>query len=271
MCPSAKGGLLMGAVVVGVIAPSGTPARAQGIPVIDFSAIAQEVQQYALQSKSWVTQNMQWALQAQQYAVQGQQYLTEAEQYLAFVHNPSLGAAMGLLNSAGLGNALPVNPNSMMALVNGFNSGGGSFNLGQISGILGSLSGLAGQSYNANHVYTPTDGSWASQQLVANGDGLAGTQGAALAAYQTLQTHAAALQGLRDHLATATTPKDVQDTQAQIALETTWTDNTNGQLAALQVLAQTQQAERVQRDNEASDRDWDQFLSAAHAAGDTFN
>jgi Type IV secretion system proteins len=256
----------------GVTLLASAPARAD-VPVIDMSSIAQEIQQYAVQTKALVTQNMQWAVQVQQYAMQGQQYLTEAEQLYGFVHDPSLGAAMGLLNTAGLGNALPVNPMAVLSLVNGIQSigAGGSFNPGQVSGILGSLSGLAGQSYAANHVYTPTDGSWAAQQLIANGNGLAGTQGAALAAYQNLQTHAVALQALRDHLATASTPKDVQDTQAQIELETTWTANTNGQLAALQVVAETQQTERVQRDNEAADQDWDQFLTTAKSAGDTFN
>jgi hypothetical protein len=261
---------LLGAVFSVALVAS-VPAYAE-VPVIDASAIAQAVQQYTLTTKSWVTQNLQWAKQVQQYALQGQQYLTEAQQYLAFVHNPNLGAAMGILNGTGLGNALPVNPNSLLGLVNGANTigAGGTFSLAGINGILGTLSGLANQSYTANHVYSPTDGSWASQQLIRNGNGLAGTQGAALAAYQTLQAHAATLQALRDHLATATTPKDVQDTQAQIALEQTWTANTNGQLAALQVVSQTQQAERVQRDNEKADQDWDQFLSAAKAAGDTF-
>ena len=86
--------------------------------------------------------------------------------------------------------------------------------------MLSSLSSLTAGAYSANHVYTPTDASWASQELISNANSIAGEQGAAQAAYTDLQAHAAALQALRDHLATASSPKDVQDTQAQIELET---------------------------------------------------
>jgi hypothetical protein len=157
----------------------------------------------------------------------------------------------------------------VLGVVNGVGSigAGGSFNLGQIGGILGSLNGLANASYTTNHVYSPTDNSWASQQLIASGNALAGTQGSALAAYQDYRTHAAALQALRDHLATATTPKEVQDTQAQMEIENIWTANQNGQMAALQVAATTQELERAQRDNEGLDKSIDDFIAQANAAG----
>ena len=108
---------------------------------------------------------------------------------------------MGLLNIAGLGNSLPVNAYAVLNLVNGRSYGQGG--LPEISGVLSSLSSLTAGAYSANHVYTPTDASWASQELISNANSIAGEQGAAQAAYTDLQAHAAALQALRDHLATA--------------------------------------------------------------------
>ena len=124
---------------------------------------------------------------------------------------------MGLLNIAGLGSSLPVNAYAVLNLVNGRSYGQGG--LPEISGVLSSLSSLTAGAYSANHVYTPTDASWASQELVSNANSIAGEQGTAQAAYTDLQAHAAALQALRDHLTASSSPKDVQDAQAQIELE----------------------------------------------------
>jgi hypothetical protein len=246
-------------------------ARAQ-VATIDAAAIAQEVKAYVLETKQYIGEQLSWVTQAQQYATQVQQYATEAEQLAGFIHDPNLGAAMGLLNMAGLSNSLPVSPYAVMNMVNGVNSigAGGSFNLGQITGILGTLNGLAGTSYANNHVYTPTDGSWASQQLIANGNAIAATQGSAAAAYQDLRTHAAALQALREQMNAAQDPKAVADLQAEVALEQTWTANEAAQLSAIQLVASTQEAARVQRDSEKADQDWEQFYANAKAAGRTF-
>ena len=81
---------------------------------------------------------------------------------------------MGLLNIAGLGNSLPVNAYAVLNLVNGRSYGQGG--LPEISGVLSSLSSLTAAAYSANHVYTPTDGSWASQELVTNANSIAGEQ-----------------------------------------------------------------------------------------------
>jgi Type IV secretion system proteins len=257
-------------LLVGVCtAVLGGSARAQGIAVHDEATLLEEVQQliqdakaYALQAQQWATQNLQWLKQVQQYATQLQQYAVEVEQFEAFVHNPNLGVAMGLLNQAGLGTTMPVSPNAMMSLVNGLSGfgGGGIPNLAGIAAALGSLSGA---SYTANHVYSPTDGSWNSQQLIANANGISATQGTALASYQQLQTHAASMQALRNDLYAATDPKDVYDAQAEIELESLWTANQQASLAAVQVAAQTQDLARMQRDNESLDQGIDRFLAQA--------
>ena len=250
------------------------PARAE-IPVIDTAALGEwivslanelkayalQLQQYLTQVKQYVGEELSWATQASQYATQLQQYANEVQMFINFVHYPNLGMAMALLSSAGLGNGLPVNPYAVLGLVNGFEYGQGG--LPEISGIMSSLSGMVGRSYATSHVYTPTDGSWASQEIIARGNGIAGEQGAAQATYTDLRTHQAALQALRDHLATANSPKDVQDTQAQIELETTWTTNEAAQLAAISATYAAQSDSVVQRDNEKLAMDIETFVQSS--------
>jgi hypothetical protein len=156
-----------------------------------------------------------------------------------------------------LGNSLPVNAYAALNLVNGRSYGAGG--LPEISGILSSLSSLTTGAYSANHVYTPTDASWSSQQLIANANSIAGEQGVAQAAYTDLQAHTAALQGLRDHLATSSSPKDVQDTQAQIELEQVWTTNEAAQLAAINAAYSAQHDSREEQANEQLAKDLDVF------------
>lgn len=253
-----------------------SPANAD-LPVVDTAALGRwaqqlgnevkayglQLQQYAGELKSWATQNLQWLQQIQQYATQLQQYTNELEMLQNWVHNPSLGGALGLLNIAGLGNSLPVNAGAVLNLVNGRSYGEGG--LPEISGILSSLSSLTTGAYSANHVYTPTDASWASQELISNANSIAGEQGAAQAAYTDLQAHAAALQALRDHLATASSPKDVQDTQAQIELETTWSTNEAAQLTAINAAYSAQRDAMVQRDNEKLAQDLEIFAPSANS------
>ncbi len=264
------------AAAAGIALAAGYSARvAADVPVIDTAALGQwaqqlgnevkayglQLQQYAGEVKSWATQNLQWLQQLQQYSVQLQQYTNELTMLENWVHNPSLGAAMGLLNIAGLGNSLPVNAYAVLNLVNGRSYGASG--LPEISGVLSSLSSLTAGAYSANHVYTPTDASWASQELISNANSIAGEQGAAQAAYTDLQAHAAALQALRDHLATASSPKDVQDTQAQIELETTWSTNEAAQLTAINAAYAAQRDALAQRDNEKMNQDITSFIASA--------
>jgi hypothetical protein len=240
----ARRALLGAAVVIALAAGYSPPARAD-LPVVDTAALGQwaqqlgnevkayglQLQQYAGEVKSWATQNLQWLQQVQQYATQLQQYANELTMLENWVRNPSLGGAMGLLNIAGLGSSLPVNASAVLNLVNGRSYGQGG--LPEISGVLSSLSSLTAGAYSANHVYTPTDASWASHELISNANSIAGEQGAAQAAVGDLQTHAAALQALRDHLTASSSPKDVQDAQAQIELEQVWTVNEAAQFTVI--------------------------------------
>jgi type IV secretion system protein VirB5 len=237
---------------VGLLALSGS-ARAQ-VSVVDWTGLAQAIKDYTLQ--------------AQQYATQGQQLLTETTTLAAFVHAPNMGGAMGLLNQAGLGNSLPVNPSAVMGLVSGVNYGVGG--LPQIQGILGSLSGFASSAYATNHVYTPTDGSFASKETIANANSIAGYQGAAQASVADYQAHQAAFQALEARLQTATEPKDVQDIQAQIALQQAWFANEAGQQQAITAAYQAQRDADAERGHESITHSYDNFLASAKSQGDGF-
>jgi hypothetical protein len=134
----ARRALLGTAASIALAASYSTPARAD-LPVIDTAALGQwaqqlandvkayglQLQQYAGEVKSWATQNLQWLQQLQQYAVELQQYANDLTMLENWVHNPSLGGALGLLNIAGLGNSLPVNASAVLNLVNGRSYGQG--------------------------------------------------------------------------------------------------------------------------------------------------
>jgi hypothetical protein len=227
----------------------------------DVKAYGLQLQQYAGEVKAWATQNLQWLKQVQQYATQLQQYANEVTMLENWVHNPNLGAVMGLLNTAGLGNSLPVNAYAVMNLVNGRSYGQGG--LPEISGVLSSLSSLTAGAYATNHVYTPTDASWASQQLITSANSIACEQGTAQAAYTDLQTHAAALQAMRDQLTGASSPKDVADATAQIQLESVWTQNEAAQLTAVTAAYAAQRDALAQRDNEKMNQDIASFIASA--------
>jgi type IV secretion system protein VirB5 len=265
---------------VALLALTGT-AHAQ-IPVTDYGALVEfgtsiadqvksfgvQLQQQFIETKELIGDELSWTTQAASYARQGQQYLTEATQLAAFVHAPSMGAAMGILNMAGLGNALPASPYAVMGLVSGVRYGGSG--LPQIQGVLSSLSGFSSSAFTANNVYTPKDGSFASREAIANANSIAGYQGAAQASVADYQAHQATFNALETRLQTATQPKDVQDIQAQIALQQTWFANEAGQMQAVTAAYTAQRDAMAQRGSEAINRGMDNFHNAAVAQGDGY-
>lgn len=223
-----------------------SPADAE-LPVIDNSNLVQQIKGYLQDLKSYATQ-----LQQLQQEVQQVQWAIST--YQSFVHDPSLGGAMAMLGQVGIDNPLPVSPYAIQTLLNG---------QGGISGTLGALGTLSNSSFSTNHIYSPDDGSWASQQLNANGNGIAGAQGAAMQIFQQVSTHYPVIQALRERLLAATTPKDVADAQAQISAEQAWEQNATAQLQSVALLNSAQDQSNQQRQNEKLDQDIDAVLQAA--------
>jgi hypothetical protein len=93
----------------------------------------------------------------------------------------------------------------------------------------------------------------------------------AQAAYTDLQAHANVLQALRDHLTASSSPKDVQDAQAQIELEQVWTANEAAQLAAINAAYSAQRSAQEQRANEQLAQDFEAFGGLARNPGPAAN
>lgn len=259
--------VLAGICVVGFSVSAPGPAYAilgVGDIVFDPTSFAQLIKQYAQDVQAFVLQNKQYFTQVQEFALQIQQFATEVQMFINWVHDPTLGAALGLLTVAGLGTYLPVNPMALLGVVNGLSSMGTTgFSLGGLAGIGGQLSAFASQAWGTNHIYSPTDNSWDSQQLIAGAASIAGTQGVAATTNLALQQHLAAQPALRDHLMGASSPKDVQDATAEVDLETTWELNQIGQMTTGQLMYEAQRDSREQRDNEAFVQSIDNWLVAS--------
>lgn len=196
-------------------------------------------------AKSLAQDLKSYALQANQFLTEAQQLSQMVQQYNAFVQNPSLGAAMGLMGQAGLGNDLPINPASLMALTSGY-----SMSLSNLAGKLNVLSSLAGTAYDQNHVYTCTDQSWSCQQQQRQAYAIAGRSGIAQSAYQDLRNHMPVVQALRDRAAAATTPAERENIALGLQSEIAWNNNLAGQIAAADMQARADHDALEQRDNE---------------------
>lgn len=190
--------------------------------------------------------------QGQAYALQGEQAITEAHQleqlvstYQAFVQNPSLGGALGLINQAGLGNDLPINPSSLMSMTSGY-----SMSLSNLGAKLSALSSLSNTAYNQNHVYTCTDPGPSCTQQTRSGYAIAGTSGIAQSAYQDLINHQPVLQALRTQAAAAQTPAARENVMQQVQIETTWNNNLAAQIQAAQMQATADERAQAQQSNE---------------------
>ena len=74
--------------------------------------------------------------------------------------------------------------------------------------------------------------------------------------------HQAALQALRDRLSMSTTPKDVQDIQAEIGVEQLWFANEAGQTQAITAAYTAQRDSDAQQDNERLDQSFDNLINS---------
>lgn len=229
---------------------SAEPAHAM-ITVIDPTEIGQTINLLKQQVQSY-------AAQLQQLQQAAQQVEWTVNTFNSLVAHPNLGAVMGLMNQLGIQDPLPVNPYAVQGLING---------TGGINGALGALSTLSTGAYNTNHVYTPTDGSWNSQQMIANANGIAGAQGIAQQVYQQMGQHFAVLSGLRQDLLAATTPAEREHVMGQIQAEQAWTQNAQGQLQAANIMLIAAKDSRAQQDDEQLTKGFDDQISQAKALG----
>lgn len=187
-----------------------------------------------------------------------QQYQVLMTTYQAFSHVTDLGSAVGALGLLGVQNPLPVNPYAVQGLING---------TGGISSAMGSLGGLVQGNYGANHVYAPTDGSWLSQRLNANGNSIAGAQGIAQQLYQSVAQRMPLIAELQQRISTAQDPKDIMDLQARLATEQSYVQGQQMQAQAVTLWYQAQVDSNRQQQDEKLQKDIDDVLQQATANG----
>jgi type IV secretion system protein VirB5 len=196
-----------------------TPKADAQIPVIDAANLAQNLQT-AAQSIIAVEQ-----LKAQ---------LTQLEQTYEMFTNPTdiLNMAAGLENQT-LENPMPL-ANALSGLVGGTTTG----------------SGAASTYYDQNHIYTPTDGSTASNQLNANAQAIANIQGIASTNLSAIEQRLQQLPDLESDLNAATSITQVDAINGRIEVESQFVQAQQAQATNLQVLALEQTQSQQQQEHE---------------------
>lgn len=136
---------------------------------------------------------------------------------------------------------------------------------GMVSGQT-AVSGAGVTFYNQSHVYTPTDGTVASTQLIANANAIANLQGVASTNLQSIQQRLALLSGLAASLSGATSITQVDAINGRIALESNYVQAQQAQAQNLMVLATQQEASQRQQAQEEHAREAS-AIAAQYKAG----
>ena len=220
-------------VVVGAALALTPNAKAQ-IPVIDAANLAQNVQELA-QDVATVEQ-----LKSQ---------LTQLQQTYAMFTNPTniMGMATNLENQT-LENPMPA-ANALAGLTGGQTA----------------PTGVGTTYYNQNHVYTPTDGSTFSVQLIANAQGIANIEGIASTNLAAIQARLQELPNLEADLNSASSITQVDAINGRVAAESQFVQAQQAQATNLQVLASEQQASQQQQQQETVKESDDNYIAALNA------
>jgi hypothetical protein len=126
-------------------------------------------------------------------------------------------------------------------------------NITNLGGLLAGQSAAQGQGvtfYNQNHIYTPTDGSAVSGQLIANGNSIANLQGIATTSLQAIQQRLALLPTLQAALGGAQSITEINAINGRIQLEANYAQAQQAQAQNLTVLALEQEASDRQKAQE---------------------
>jgi len=186
-----------------------------------------------------LAQNVQTAAQAIVAVEQLKSQLMQLEQTYQMFTNPTdiMNMAPGMENQT-LENPMPT--------------------ANAVAGLLGGQTapfGPAQTFYNQNHVYSPTDGSAASNQLNANATAISNIQGMAATNLSAIQQRLQQLPDLEADLGTATSITQIDAINGRIATESQFVQAQQAQAANLQVLATEQQATLQQQQQEQFNED----------------
>ena len=104
--------------------------------------------------------------------------------------------------------------------------------------------------YSQNHIYSPTDGSLTSSQLIASGNSIANLQGVATTNLQAIQQRMGLLPALEAALTGANSITEVNAVNGRIALEANYVQAQQAQAQNLSILAQEQRSSQAQQEKE---------------------
>lgn len=233
------------------------PSARAGIPVtcVSCPTAVQDMIQHGETIAQWGKQIGQGA----QQIAQGKQMIDQGTaMYRQVTGVRDLGSAVGVLQSVGIQNPLPVNPWAVQGLLNG---------TGNAQGMLGSLSSLYTGTGNANTIYAPTLQSWVGQQIKQTGAGIAGTQATQLQLYKSAADRAPEILNLQQRIASATDQATRESLIAQLNAVQAGVANQQIQATAVASYGQQQIALKEQQQTEYLQKQIDAQLAEGRAKG----
>jgi type IV secretion system protein VirB5 len=148
------------------------------------------------------------------------------------------------------------NPVDVASMATGLNISTLQNPLPTVTGLNGMITGQTAPAgagvtfFNQNHIYSPTDSSVASTQLIANGNSIANLQGVASTNLQAIQQRLALLPTLQASLTGAQSITEINAINGRIQLEANYAQAQQAQAQNLTVLALEQEASDRQKAQE---------------------
>ncbi|MGR9263615.1 P-type DNA transfer protein VirB5 [Rhizobium leguminosarum] len=216
-------------VLMAALVPVGT-VSAQGIPVIDETAIAKQIESITQLKSQLDTLNQQ---------------LQQAQQLYASLNKvTNMADVAGLLNDPSIRKALPQDFNTIEGLLKG-----------KGTGVLGNS---ASKFLDDNSTYRTSANDFYAQELARAQNQNAGQMSLGQQIYDAATKRIDGIDQLRQQISSAADAKDIADLQARLQAETAFLQTDVLRMQALQMVQQAQ----VQVDDQRKAEDWRKRLDA---------
>ncbi|TCA41391.1 MULTISPECIES: P-type DNA transfer protein VirB5 [Rhizobium] len=216
-------------VLMAALVPVGT-VSAQGIPVIDETAIAKQIESISQLKSQLDTLNQQ---------------LQQAQQLYASLNKvTNMADVAGLLNDPSIRKALPQDFNAIEGLLKGNGTG-----------VLGNS---ASKFLDDNSTYRTSANDFYAQELARAQNQNAGQMSLGQQIYDAATKRIDGIDQLRQQISGAADAKDIADLQARLQAETAFLQTDVLRMQALQMVQQAQ----VQVDDQRKAEDWRKRLDA---------
>ncbi|MGR9556440.1 P-type DNA transfer protein VirB5 (plasmid) [Rhizobium leguminosarum] len=216
-------------VLMAALVPVGT-VSAQGIPVIDETAIAKQIESITQLKSQLDTLNQQ---------------LQQAQQLYASLNKvTNMADVAGLLNDPSIRKALPQDFNAIEGLLKGNGTG--------------ALGNSASKFLDDNSTYRTSANDFYAQELARAQNQNAGQMSLGQQIYDAATKRIDGIDQLRQQISGAADAKDIADLQARLQAETAFLQTDVLRMQALQMVQQAQ----VQVDDQRKAEDWRKRLDA---------